>query len=196
MSTETELQSLKVIILGDTGVGKTSLANRQCRGLFTFQITPTIGTAHLKTVVNVGDREVELKIWDTAGQEQFASLVSMYARNSKVCIMVASFVDPGSIANLEVWRDRLKATGENPPIVVAINKMDMQEGAPMTIDQIRETYGEKFPNMFFVSARTGDSVNELFVSAAQEAIKAENDAAAAPGVNINNQNQKSSKCCG
>ncbi|OHT02439.1 small GTP-binding protein [Tritrichomonas foetus] len=194
---ESEIPSYKIIILGDTGVGKTSLAIRQCRGQFTFQMTPTIGTSHMKAIVSLGDKKVELKIWDTAGQEQFASLVSMYARGAQACIMVASFVDPGSLSNLETWHERLHATGENPPIIVAINKIDMHEGAPMSIEQIRETYGQKFPNMFFVSARTGDGVTELFTSAADEAVRANESASkgSSKSVNLDDRSNNGGGCC-
>lgn len=194
--TELETPSYKVIILGDTGVGKTSLANRQCNGKFNFQMTPTVGTSHLKTTVQIEEKPVELKIWDTAGQEQFASLVSMYARGANACIIVGSFVDPGSIDNIEVWAERLHNAGEDPPILVAINKIDMQNGAPMTTDQIREKLC-KYENLFFVSARTGDGVNELFVGTAQEADSKTQSSGQQEqiGVNINNQSNKKDGCC-
>lgn len=164
--------SFKVIILGDTGVGKTSLALRQCRNQFNFHMTPTVGTTHLKTVIRASNKLVELKIWDTAGQEQFASLVSMYARGANVCIIVGSYVDTGSLKNIETWCERLHAAGEFPPIIIAINKIDMEEGSSTTMDEIRERFIKKFPNFFFVSAKRGDNVNELFTCAADEALKA------------------------
>ncbi|OHT15232.1 small GTP-binding protein [Tritrichomonas foetus] len=194
----TALPSYKMIILGDTGVGKTSLAMRQCRGQFSFQMMPTVGTSHMKTIVNVGGSDIELKIWDTAGQEQFASLVSMYARNSQICLIVASFVDPTSIDNIKIWHDRLLDAGENPPIVVAINKQDMEVGAPMTNDQIRDAIGEKYANVFFVSAKTGDGVESLFVSAATEAHKSMIEQNNKNGVLISEKaqsNRSNSGCC-
>lgn len=164
--------SFKIIILGDTGVGKTSLALRQCRNQFNFHMTPTVGTTHLKTIIRSNDKLIELKIWDTAGQEQFASLVSMYARGANACIIVGSFVDPNSLTNIETWCQRLYAAGEYPPIIVAINKIDMEEGSPISTEEIREKYITKFPNLFFVSAKRGDNVSELFSCAADEALKA------------------------
>lgn len=164
--------SFKIIILGDSGVGKTSLALRQCRNQFNFHMAPTVGTTHLKTVIKASDKLIELKIWDTAGQEQFASLVSMYARGANACIVVGSFVDPDSLTNIDTWCQRLHAAGEYPPIIVAINKIDMEEGSPVSTDEIRDKFIQKFPNLFFVSAKRGDNVNELFTSAADEALKA------------------------
>ncbi|KAK8847957.1 hypothetical protein M9Y10_019008 [Tritrichomonas musculus] len=186
--------SFKIIILGDTGVGKTSLALRQCRNQFSFHMTPTVGTTHLKTVIKVNNKLVELKIWDTAGQEQFASLVSMYARGANACIIVGSFVDQGSLTNIETWCERLHAAGEDPPIIIAINKIDMEEGSLISTDQIREMFMSKFPNLFFVSAKRGDGVNELFTCAADEALKANITQKKDSGVKLD-ESQKRNSCC-
>lgn len=191
----TEVPSFKLIILGDSGVGKTSLAVRQCRGQFSFQMTPTVGTSHLKTIVRVANREVELKIWDTAGQEQFASLVSMYARGAQACVIVGSFVDHVSIENIDTWRERLNDAGENPPIIVAINKTDMHEGAPSTQDEIRESLGERYPNLFFVSAKTGEGVESLFASAAAEALQLEKKREKAESVDVSQTSKEGRGCC-
>lgn len=165
-----DISRFKVILLGDAGVGKTSLAKRQSQGTFDFKMNPTVGAAHMKSPMTIDGKQIELMIWDTAGQEQFASLVPMYARNANVCILVASIVNPDSCHHLTTWQERLYASGEKPPIVVAINKIDLLEGAPLSMDDIRTQYGEKFPTMFFVSARTGDSVEQLFQQVATEAL--------------------------
>lgn len=170
MQTPEPSVSVKVIVLGNSGVGKTSLANRECYNSFSAQIPQTIGTAHLKTLVPLGDTLVELKIWDTAGQEQFASLVPLYARGAEVCILVAALDDAKSLEDLDVWRERLYSSGEDPPIVVAINKCDIP-GPEGRQDKIREQFSDTYPNMFFVSAKTGDGVKELFTAAASEAQK-------------------------
>ena len=167
-----EMKSYKLIIIGDTGVGKTSITNKKCTGTFSIAVSPTVGTWHLKTTVAVADQTVELKIWDTAGQEQFASLVPMYARGSQVCIIVGSFVDSLSIDHINVWAERLHEAGEFPPIIVAINKLDLAQNALLTETQIREKIDPKYyDNLFFVSARSGDGLPELFSAAAQEATK-------------------------
>lgn len=171
MSNTPESNRYKVILLGDAGVGKTSIAKRQTQGSFDFKMNPTVGAAHLKSTLNVDGRDIELMIWDTAGQEQFASLVPMYSRNAHVCILVGSIVNTDSIQHLTLWRERLYSSGEKPPIIVAINKVDLVDGAPMTTDDVRLQCGKEFPNIYFVSARTGDSIDELFTAVATEAMK-------------------------
>lgn len=167
---EEEIPKFKVVILGDAGVGKTSIARRQSQGTFDFKMNPTVGASHMKSSIKINGKTIELMLWDTAGHEQFASLVPMYARNADVAILVASIVHPDSCEHLQKWLDYLHDANENPPVIVAINKIDLLEGAPMTMEEVRETYCEKFPKMFFVSARTGDSIDQLFLQAATEAI--------------------------
>jgi small GTP-binding protein len=159
----------KVILLGDSGVGKTSLARRQVQGGFEFKMTPTVGASHLRTTVAVGGEAVELMLWDTAGQEQFASLVPMYARGAHVAVIVASIVNPDSCDNVVAWRDRLADAGGCPPLVVAINKMDLIDGAPLDVPALKEQLAG-FPVLYFVSARSGDGIEQLFLSVAQLAL--------------------------
>jgi small GTP-binding protein len=154
--------SFKVILLGDASVGKTSIARRQVYGAFDFKMMSTVGVDHLVSNVQIAGRTVKLMLWDTAGQEQFASLVPMYVRGADACILVASLVDPDSCDHMGGWVRLLQQSGENPPIIIAINKIDLSEGAPMTADEIRTRYGKEFPQMFFVSARTGESILPLF----------------------------------
>lgn len=162
----------KVILLGDAGVGKTSIARRRVENAFDFKMASTVGAAHVRFKVRVNDVDVGLMLWDTAGQEQFASLVPMYARGAQVCVIVGSIVNPDSIGHIFLWRDRLSSAGERPPIVVAINKVDLIEGAPMTIEGIKERLAE-FKYLCFVSARNGDGIEQLFVEVAQLALGAE-----------------------
>ncbi|KAH0794276.1 small GTP-binding protein [Histomonas meleagridis] len=164
------IPSFKVIMLGDSGVGKTSIVLRRTKGSFTFQMNPTIGTSHIKTNVKINEQTVELKIWDTAGQEQFASLVSMYTRGTDVCIIVASVVDESSIQSIDKWKNRLNETGEFPPIIIALNKIDMEESSE-EITILSEKFSSQYNNVIFVSAKTGEGIDSLFISAAEEALR-------------------------
>lgn len=162
--------SFKVILLGDTGVGKTSIIIRKMQKTFSFQMTPTVGASHIKSVVELDGKEsVELKIWDTAGQEQFTSLVPMFARNTDVCIIVASITDPASIEHIETWKERLYDAGERPPIFYAINKIDLDfadSDSRHEVDKLKEQLSQKYQNLFFVSAKNGTDIETLFEAVA------------------------------
>jgi small GTP-binding protein len=183
----------KVILLGDASVGKTSIAVRHCTGIFEFKMISTVGVSHLTSTVTVQDREVKLMLWDTAGQEQFSALVPMYARGAQVCIIVASVLDLTSIDHIELWEERLHESGESPPVIVAINKIDMLDGAPTNIDSIREKLGDRYPALFFVSARTGDSIYELFYEVALTVLRSEVGPVIAPKISL--KDEEPAGCC-
>jgi small GTP-binding protein len=162
---------VKVVLLGDTTVGKTSIVRRQALNSFDFKMFQTIGIDHLASVVKIGKEAVRLMLWDTAGQEQFASLVPISMRGAQVCIIVGSIVDPRSCDNVTLWHERLCETGEGAQVILAINKMDLLDGAPLTIEEVRRRYQTQFPHLFFVSAKTGDSIAEMFHQAALLALE-------------------------
>jgi small GTP-binding protein len=160
--------TFKAVLLGDSGVGKTSLMTRWCHGSYQAGANPTIGANHQRKRIALDTEEIDLFIWDTAGQEQFHALTPLYARSSAVAILVASITDPLSLRNLDRWVDLLSyANTELPPVVLAVNKIDMREFAPLTVEQIQQEYSNKFSGLFFVSAATNEEVDNLFMFAAQ-----------------------------
>ena len=74
-------------MLGDSGVGKSSIAQRYCRNTFTENYDVTIGGAYMQQTVNIGSTIVKLHIWDTGGSDRFRSLVSMYYRDAVAAII-------------------------------------------------------------------------------------------------------------
>jgi len=134
-------KTLKIVILGDSGVGKTSLMNRYSTGKFTGQYKATIGADFLsKDNVVVTDHFgqrylVTLQIWDTAGQERFQSLGVGFYRGADACLLVYDITDPHSLDNLDHWRKEfldqvgggIQGLGDAStqfPFVVLGNKMD------------------------------------------------------------------------
>jgi Ras-related protein Rab-7A len=122
---------LKVIILGDSGVGKTSLMNQYVNKKFTNQYKATIGADFLTKEVMIDDKMVTLQIWDTAGQERFQSLGVAFYRGADCCALVFDLTEPKTFESMESWRDEfLMQTSprdpDNFPFVVIGNKADME----------------------------------------------------------------------
>lgn len=188
----------KVIFLGDAGVGKTSIISRRVQGTFDFKMVPTVGAGSEVTEVEIPDGIVELRCWDTAGQEQFSQLVPLYLRGAQVAVLVASLVDHISISHLEKWRTAVEEKGTGTKIIVCVNKTDLQSG-PTIIDEMRARLLEDFPGpVLFVSARSGEGIDELFFSiattaAAQEPASAKVD----KGVDLaqEHQGEEQKHCC-
>jgi small GTP-binding protein len=162
----------KVILLGNVGVGKTCLANRQCHLPFRADQRPSIGVLKLRTCARARGADVHLEVWDTAGQEQYLSLVPMYARGASVCILVCSAADPDSVPGMDHWLAQARAADTAIPVIVAANKADLADG-PAEIDALRARLLARFPDVFCCSALRGDGVEELFAAAAEkcEALK-------------------------
>lgn len=96
---------LKVIILGDAGVGKTALMNQYVHRKFSTQYKATIGADFLTKEIIIDDRQVTLQIWDTAGQERFQSLGVAFYRGADACVIVYDVCYENSFKTLETWRD-------------------------------------------------------------------------------------------
>ena len=94
---------LKVIILGDSGVGKTSLMNQYVNKKFNAQYKATIGADFLTKEVTVDDRLVTMQIWDTAGQERFRAMAPMYYRNAAAAIVCFDITDESSFNTMKEW---------------------------------------------------------------------------------------------
>lgn len=165
--------SAKVIVIGDSGVGKTSLVESQVTGGFDECVPPTVAVATVKTSIRLKDEVVDIKIWDTAGQEQYSSLIPMFSRDSLVCIIVCDISKPQTIDHIDNWVAILHETeGMQPSIVIAVNKIDLENQVEKRRDDIFQDLSKKYKNIVFVSAQTGENVHELFVLVAKEAAEA------------------------
>ncbi|XBW34719.1 hypothetical protein QEN19_000286 [Hanseniaspora menglaensis] len=128
---------LKIIILGDSGVGKTSLIQRYVNKKYTQQYKATIGadfsTKELELEdINGGKATATLQIWDTAGQERFQSLGVAFYRGADCCVLVYDVTNEKSFQRLKTWRDDflLNSNVSNPesfPFVILGNKMDVDD---------------------------------------------------------------------
>mmetsp|Transcript_13351 Transcript_13351/g.38818 ORF Transcript_13351/g.38818 Transcript_13351/m.38818 type:complete len:199 (-) Transcript_13351:291-887(-) len=154
----------KVVIIGDSGVGKSSLLIRFVRGEFHHQTRSTISAAYLTRRVDVEDRTVQFEIWDTAGQERFRSLnTPMYYRGASAAVIVYDISDPDSFKNARGWYTQLKTMGE-PGVVVALvgNKADLEEKRQVDNTQVEEFAAQN--NLFhrLTSAQSGLNVEDVF----------------------------------
>lgn len=161
----------KIVLLGNSGVGKTSLATRWLNDKFDPLVRQTVGASNAYREVTVDDHVVRVTLWDTAGQEQYRSITPLYMRGARCGIIVASCDLQESLDAIPSWLELLASVQAEPiPAVLAINKSDMmnseqEEQMTKTI----ELYRPYFQSFFLVSAFSGDNVTELFKAAAKAA---------------------------
>jgi small GTP-binding protein len=158
------MRSLKVVLVGDTKVGKSCILSRFVQGTFDRNMPATIGAAFLTKVITTPNGPVRLQLWDTAGQEKFRSLAPMYYRSSAVAVLVYDVTTKSSLDGLEDWAAEIADKApHNIKLVVIGNKIDMTEERRVTQQAGQELartlnavhYGE-------TSAKTGDGINDVF----------------------------------
>lgn len=161
-------EALKIILLGDSSVGKTSLINSWLNETFEPETRPTIGTSNFFKTVELSDEsEVKISLWDTAGQEQYRTIAPLYIRGSKVAIIVTSSIDSQSFKSISFWIELISATQvSDTKLILAINKIDLMDSAIDDLTDLIEEYKPKFDQFFCVSAKTGENVDSLFIAAA------------------------------
>jgi small GTP-binding protein len=155
----------KIVLLGDSGVGKSSLSLRFCQGRFPSFHEVTIGAAFLQQTVRLRDgSQLKLSIWDTGGQERFRSMSSLYYRDAAGAILVYDCTDATSFESVKYWVDELRSKGPpNVSIVVAANKSDQPPEKKQVDSGQAKSYCEQNGMLFFeTSALTGDNVPQLF----------------------------------
>ncbi|EAY06231.1 small GTP-binding protein, putative [Trichomonas vaginalis G3] len=160
--------AFKVVILGDSGVGKTSLIEMRMQNSFDSEKMPTIKPDVSTCVENVDGKQIELNIWDTAGQEQYFSLATMFVRDANVAILVGDITNEISIDNIGKWEHLLKETQPNAEVIVAINKSDLARNNQKLVGQVRDKLIHNYTDIMFVSAITGNNVPQLFKTVAQK----------------------------
>jgi small GTP-binding protein len=162
MSDETETPIAKVVLLGTTQVGKTSLMNRITKGTADDATAPTIGAQCASLVLHVGNKSVNLQIWDTAGQERFRNLVPMYFRGAAVALVVFSIVESASLKEVEFWANSVKKEARpDVELIVVGNKIDLEDQREVAAVHGEAEASRHGARYFEVSAKTGDSVKEL-----------------------------------
>ena len=162
--------SFKIIIVGDSGVGKSCLSIKATRNYFEDFYSPTVGFEFLTFNVKVDEKIVKLQIWDTCGQEVYRSLISSFYRSASLAIIVYSIENADSFNNIEKWLNDIK-TQSNPDVKTFLigNKADLEDKRKIT-----KATGEKFCQehqiSFFAetSAKTGFNVENVFVEVAKE----------------------------
>jgi len=185
----------KLVLLGDTAVGKSCLVVRFVRDeFFEFQ-EPTIGAAFLTQTVALDDATVKFEIWDTAGQERYRSLAPMYYRGAAAAIVVYDITNPDSFAGAKSWVKELQRRGD-PNVVIALagNKADLESRRKVEFEEANAYAEENGILHLETSAKNASNVKALFVEIAKKLPKnpPQPEREAFP---IMPQKQESRSCC-
>lgn len=161
-STTENIYKLKVVLIGDVNVGKTSLAFRFSQDKFDENYRQTVGASFISKMAIVKSDVIHFQIWDTAGQERYKSLVPMYLRGAHIAFVVYDVTNPGSFAHIDFWLDALQHHCDMVTTVLVANKCDL----PSLVDESEAlTFAQDHGIQFVTtSARSGYNVERLFHS--------------------------------
>ena len=161
------IQNYKLVLLGDSGVGKSSIALRFVRDEFREFQEPTIGAAFLTRTLNRAEGEIRYEMWDTAGQERYASLAPMYYRGAKAAVVVYDVTCKASFEGAKKWVSELQRGVPKCTIALAGNKCELsRRGVP--IDEASKYSKEQGILFIETSAKTGKNVMKLFTNIANK----------------------------
>ncbi|OHT13480.1 Ras family protein [Tritrichomonas foetus] len=165
--------TFRTVTIGDTCVGKTCIINRFLRSTFDQDQTNTIGSLFETYTTDRGAHNIELHLWDTAGQEQYRSLGSVYFRSAAAALIVYDITNKQSFLNCEQWLKSFRdASGEQSLVFLVGNKSDLDSQRDVTREEAQLWADKNGCAAFWeTSAKTGDNVVELFEKIVDELYK-------------------------
>ena len=156
-----------LVLIGDSGAGKSCLLNRYAGGDFTDHYISTVGVDFKLRTINSNGVRTKLQIWDTAGQERFRTVSSTYYRGAHGVAVVYDVTSASSFANVERWLGEIEKYGrKDVPKILLGNKSDLGE-RETTAQAARRFAEERHLAFAEVSAKTGDGVDDAFATLAQ-----------------------------
>ncbi|KAK9479962.1 ras family-domain-containing protein [Lipomyces japonicus] len=169
-NSSTRFAQFKLVLLGESAVGKSSLVLRFVKDQFDDYRESTIGAAFLTQTIALDDSTtIKFEIWDTAGQERYKSLAPMYYRNANCAVVVYDITQAASLDKAKSWVKELqRQANENIIIALAGNKTDL-DAKRQVETSVAEAYAQESGLLFFeTSAKTGENVTELFTAIAKK----------------------------
>ncbi len=159
-----EYPQLKIVIIGESSVGKSAIINQYINQIFIEQAITTIGTDKFSKFEIINNQKIKLNVWDTAGQERFRSLSPLFLKGSNIVLMVYDITNKFSFTELNnFWIEKVKDNTDNIILGVIANKSDLYDMEVVPIEE-----GKKFASdingvFFETSARNLETVRNVFI---------------------------------
>ena len=154
----------KYVVIGEAGVGKTSIARQFIFNDYTHRYNTTIGVDFSCKTLSIGDKNIKIQIWDTAGQESFRSIISSYYKDTVGVIIVVDNYDNKSLETIKYWQQeyyKKQKYNQHVFFMVLINKIDLFSES-LNYKLIKDYCTDNNIIFYGVSAKTGCNINESF----------------------------------
>eukprot|EP00501_MAST-03F_sp_TOSAG23-6_P001539 GSMAST32.ASY1.ANO1.1603.1 assembled CDS len=156
-------EKLKLVLLGEGRVGKTSIVVRFVKGKYDEAMQSTLQASFLSKTINIGSDAVVLNIWDTAGQERFHALGPIYYRDADGALLVYDITYAESFTRVKHWVKELRKMNRSIPIAIAANKADLEKDRHVSHSEA-ESYCESIGAVHILtSAKTNRGLEEIFL---------------------------------
>ena len=203
---EQEDYKIKIIVVGDSGVGKTNLINRFASDKFDTISKATIGVEFVYKTLKINKEVIKVEVWDTAGQERYRAITSSYYKGAKGAIIVYDITNEDSFNNVESWMNEVTKKGKTDMQFLLVgNKKDLINDRKVTEQKGIDKAKELNMNLFEASALEKTNVNEAFNYLMKEIylnirreknINTNNDEKIGQGgIALNTNKKKRKKCC-
>ena len=203
MSDQDELteKKVKIVLLGEARVGKTSIITRIIKDTFDYNCLSSSGASFSQKVMIFEDlsTKVNFLIWDTVGQEKYRSVSKLFYRDSAIAVLVFDITDASSFdAVKNYWLSEVRNnTGGNCILALAANKSDLIEKAQVSEEEIKKFATKEGLIFKFTSALNNSGITELFKSVGNKYLGADDETPTREGIALNNPSNKNTKkkCC-
>ena len=160
----TNVLTFKIIVIGDSGVGKTSITNNAVKNKFSENYHSTVGMEIFNLHLKINHKLIKLQIWDTCGQEIYRALIANFYRNSSLAIIVYSIQNRNSFKDVNSWIQELrKNNSEDIKIVLIGNKKDLENNRQVSYEEGAKFLDDnKIIKFYETSAKTGENIQNIF----------------------------------
>lgn len=171
----------KVVIIGDSSVGKTCIIQRYITNTFK-STTATIGACHYNKMIN----DIPIDIWDTAGQERFKSMIPMYYKGAKAIIVTFDLTEINTFEGAKKWLSEIETNSKGSVIIIVGNKSDLKDKRQLTNEMVDSIVIGKKYLYIETSAKEDENINKLFELVAEEIKKNKDNETKNKNIDINN----------
>jgi len=162
---------VKIMLVGDCSVGKTSIMQAFCRPHHHSTPRPTIGLDYAERTVSIKGRDVRVQLWDTAGQERFQTLTPSFYRSAMGILLVFSVIDKSSFNSVELWMRQINKYCSDVPVIILCNKIDVsaREVSDLQCKALEQRHGTKVINTSVINNHNiADAISTIYERISEE----------------------------